>query len=159
MRAGLALLPLLAPLAAAAHTRTQEAADACLAEFKLCAAHCTGSGVPHERSCYTGCARTSALCQAATAAPLGAANLEANATASSDFAFTDTNGERFLPFGFYQYTVTKDLDKRLPGEEAIHGEPDSLHTAPPASTPPHSVLNPWTHRLSWVRMGAPATQG
>ena len=145
-------------MAASPPSHTQEAAaDACLAEFKLCAAHCTGtdSGVPHERSCYTGCARTSALCQAETAVPLGATTSEANATASSDFAFTDTNGERFLPFGFYQYTVTKDLDKRLPGEEAMHGEQDMFRTA---SLPlHHSELMP-THRLSWVRIGGCTTQ-
>ena len=132
------LLPSLATVVAAASPATDTQANACLAEFKLCAAHCTGtdSAVPHERSCYTGCARTSAVCQAEIAGPLRVTKTEANATASSDFAFTDTNGERFLPFGFYQYTVTKDLDKRLPGEEAMHGGPDSFRTAPFASNHP-----------------------
>lgn len=136
MIALLALLPLTTVKAAvsAATTPTKEAADAaCLAEFKLCAAHCASddSGVQHERSCHTGCARTSALCQAASVAPLAAAKPADTAIASSDFAFTDVNGERFLPFGFYQYTVTKDLDKRLPGEEAMHGEPALLATTRP----------------------------
>ena len=123
MRALLSLLPLFAAVAAAASQNT-EAAAACLAEFKLCASLCqhAGVGVPHERTCRTGCARTSALCQRASAATLGAASTK-NVTTPSNFAFTDANGERFLPFGFYQYTVTKDLDKRLPGEEAMHGEP------------------------------------
>ena len=86
----------------------------------------------HERTCVVGCAKTSALCQAPPlplSAPLDAV-LPA-AAAASMFAFTDANGDRFLPFGFYQYTVTGDLDKRLPGVEALHG---MTLTSPYAST-------------------------
>lgn len=118
----LLLLPLLAAVAAADSPNTDAAA--CLAEYKQCSSLCRADrvDVPHERTCRTGCARTSALCQRATPAPLGAINTALNVATPSNFAFTDTNGERFLPFGFYQYTVTKELDKRLPGEEAMHGE-------------------------------------
>jgi len=40
-------------------------------------------------------------------------------------------GNRFLPFGFYQYTITSDTDRTLPATEAIHG---MTLTAPYAST-------------------------
>ena len=102
-------------------------ASECIHEFRRCRAYC-GSSSGHERSCVTSCAKTSALCQQAAAPAVASTKV---ATAERNFAFTDANGDRFLPFGFYQYTVTKELDIRLPGEEAVHG---MTLTSPYAST-------------------------
>ena len=99
---------------------------------------------------------TSALCQAEIAAPLRPTKSETNATASSDFAFTDINGERFLPFGFYQYTVTRTWTSDFRAKRPCTVR-QTRFARPIASTPPYSVLTP-THRLSWVRVGQLTTQ-
>ena len=93
------------------------APPSCMDEFHRCSSLCRGAGVPHERTCVVGCAKASALCQRPAAAPVA----PVAAAAPSTFAFTDANGDRFIPFGFYQYTVTKADDVGLPEQEAVHG--------------------------------------
>ena len=115
------MLALLLPTFAA--TTTSD----CVREFHHCSAYCKDSSSGHLRSCITSCAKTSALCQHAIRPAAGVTSR----AVETNFAFTDSNGDRFLPFGFYQYTVTKKLDKRLPGEEAVHG---MTLTSPYAST-------------------------
>ena len=92
-------------------------ASDCVREFQRCSAYCKSNG--QARPCVSSCAKTSALCQQPAISPT--VGLPKVTSSADSFAFTDGNGDRFIQFGFYQYTVTKDLDKRLPGEEAIHG--------------------------------------
>ena len=72
---------------------TPTAGDSCVAEFLRCEATCHADNRP----CVTSCAKHSALCQQAAAVPPMAASMEASG--ALPFAFTDVNGDRFLPFG------------------------------------------------------------
>jgi len=93
-----------------------ELADAendCTAAFRLCEASCHQLA-PESRACVLSCARTSALCQQHH-------EIQSPKSPVSTFAFKDADGQAFLPVGFYQYTVTNELDFQLPATEAVHG--------------------------------------